>query len=163
MFHEKLRNKYLKMHRAGGTIYVFCAIGCGITGLTLGLFNTQGVMAKLGFATLGTMLALTTWTAFQAAIKKKFLVHRVWMLRSYALMFAFFFVKFLFIAYGVYFKGKIDPDLYKQILSWACWIPNLVTAEIYIAMTNPKGKFVGWKNIVENYVKNRIYQWKPLI
>ena len=161
LLNESLRNKYLKLHRAGGMIYAFGAVGCGVSGFILGLCNTQGIMAKLGFATLGALLVLTTVTSVRAAIRKKFVQHRVWAIRSYALMFAFFFVKFLFIAYGLYFKGRIDPDLYKQILSWACWVPNLMMAEIYISMTTPTGKFVGWKNIIGNYAKNRILQGRP--
>ena len=163
MFHEGLRNKYIKLHIAGGTIYVIGAMGCGLTGLFLGSMNTQGLAAKLGFGTLGTLLFLTTLTAYKAARRKKFVEHRVWMIRSYSLMFAFFFVKFLFLAWGFYFHDKVNPDLYKQILSWACWVFNLGTAELYIAITSATGGFVGWKNIKDNYFKNRLFKWKPVI
>lgn len=163
MFHEGLRNKFIKLHIAGGKIYILGAMGCGLTGLYLGSMNTQGILAKFGFGTLGTLLFLTTLTAYKAARRRKFVEHRVWMIRSYALMFAFFFVKFLFLAWGFYFHDKMDADLYKQLLSWACWVFNLGTAEFYIAITTATGGFIGWKNVKANYLKNRIISWKPVI
>lgn len=128
----------LALHRRLGKWYVYCILFGSISGLLLAISNPNGIWAQAGFTLLAITWFTTTFMAFYLIRYKKDVVrHRRWMIRSYAITCAVITVRFLF------FHGPPEGmswDVYYPIITWACWVPNLILAEIYVRVTNNAGR-----------------------
>lgn len=142
MLHKTFRKRHLNWHRELGKIYVICCLASSASGFCLALANPHGWLAKAGFATLATIWFVSTYKAYYAARNKDIKAHRRWMLRSYALTYAFLMVKALGFLMP-YAQMELSHAI--ALRSWLCWVPNFLFAEIYIRLTTHKGNFVGWK------------------
>ena len=91
--------------------------------------STAGPIATGGFASLAVVWIITNVQGWRMARERRFEAHRAWMIRSFALTFAAvtlrLYLPFLPLA-GIQFV-----DGYRAI-SYLCWIPNLLLAELYI-------------------------------
>lgn len=120
------------LHRALGTIYVVSSALVGLAGLYMSFYSFGGVVTHLGFATLAVLLLATTARAYAAARARAIAIHRQWMLRSYALVFAAVTLRIelplLIMAFG-----EFTPAY--QVVSWLSWVPNILWAEWYIRRT----------------------------
>lgn len=138
-FSAKIRRSGGQTHKIIGTIYCVGIWVSAVTGLLLATANTHGVLAKLGFATLAIAWFTITYVAYLEARRKNFPSHRQWMIRSFAITLAVVSVRPMFI-FGP--PSGMDYDSYYQIVTWMCWVPNLLIAEWYIRVTNYSGRFV---------------------
>ena len=120
------------LHRALGTIYVASSVVVGIAGLYMSFYSFGGLVTHLGFATLAVLLLATTARAYTAARARAIATHRRWMLRSYALIFAAVTLR-IELPLLVIALGDFTPAY--QIVSWLCWVPNILWAEWYIRRT----------------------------
>ena len=129
-FSEKFRNKYLVIHRYVGKIYVIAVFLSSISGLYISFFATGGLISALGFGTLAISWFYTNYMAYTAILKRDILNHQHWMIRNYALTFAAVTLRlWLPILISMVFY---DFNPAYQLVSWLCWIPNLLIAEIII-------------------------------
>src|SRR6185312_13596757 len=112
----------------GRTYLVFCAIG-GAVGLLLATGSSAGIVARAGFGLLAASWLLTNAMGYRAARARDFQAHRRWMIRSFALTFAA-------VTLRLYLVGAAIPGVGFQPLyvatSWACWVPNLIVAELWL-------------------------------
>ncbi len=136
-FSKRLRNASLKWHRWIGTTYCICIWISAALGIMLAIANVHGPIAKFGFGFLGIGWFTTTWFAYTSARAKNILSHRRWMIRSYALTLAVVSIRPLFSMEPVL---GISTENWYLMATWACWVPNLIMAEIYIRATQPTGK-----------------------
>jgi predicted permease len=81
---------------------------------------------------LAVLLIWITMRACQAARAREIPVHRQWMLRSYALIFAAVTLR-IELPLLVMAFGDFTPAY--RVVSWLCWVPNLLWAEWYIRRT----------------------------
>ncbi|WP_410626323.1 DUF2306 domain-containing protein [Amycolatopsis sp. cmx-8-4] len=139
----KLRNKYPKLHRVSGRIYVFGgALPAGIAILTITPLLTHGPGQKVGNAILGLLWLITTITGFRRARQGRIVEHREWMLRSFALAFSILASRFwlgpaiLWLEPEVFTMGVDGPaavqDQVSTLTSWVPWVVNLLIAEFFI-------------------------------
>jgi len=154
MFNEKLRNDYRGVHRKMGQIYVIgCMLGA-VSAFPLALANAMGPIPQFGFGTLAVMWFSITYLAYTSAIHKDFVAHRRWMMRSFALTFAFFIVQmykiFLFPFFIIVFDIELAHMTIKVMQSYCSWLGNWMIVETYLAATTFKGRFVGWKQFLKN-------------
>lgn len=125
-----LRARRPLVHRTMGRLYVLgCLVG-GVSGLILALGTTSGWVPGLGFGTLAIVWLTTTWLGVRAAMRRDFVRHRAWMVRTFALTLGAISLRFLLPGMLI---GGVDPATAYDIVAWACWVPNLVLAEIWIA------------------------------
>ena len=136
-FSKKWRNKYLKTHRTLGKIYVVSVLLSGISGLYIALYANGGLTAKLGFGILAILWLLSTVKAYLTIRNKKVTEHQKWMIRSYALCFAAVTLRIWLPLLPMILQ--IDFDSTYIIISWLCWVPNLIFAEFLIRRLNLKG------------------------
>ena len=136
-FSKKWRNKYLKTHRTLGKTYVISVFLSGLAGFYIALYANGGLTAKLGFGILAILWLLTTVKAFTAIKNKKIIEHQRWMIRSYALCFAAVTLRIWLPLLPMILQ--IDFDSAYIIISWLCWVPNLIFAEFLIRRLNLKG------------------------
>lgn len=124
-FFKKLRLKRLKLHKILGKIYVISVLISGTTGLYIAYYATGGIVSITGFSTLAILWLYTTIMAFISVRKGNINAHQRWMICSYALCFAAVTLRIylgLSVALGIAFATSYP------IISWLCWVPNMVFA-----------------------------------
>ena len=129
-FIPKIRNKYLKVHRKLGRVYIVCVIVSGLFGMYLASTSDVNLPYAVGLFGLGFVWAVSAIMAFISIKNKKIDLHKDWMIRSYVITFAF--VSFRFVE-DILTALKIGT--YEEVLvlmSWACWAVPLFIAEIFI-------------------------------
>ena len=129
-FMKKLRSRRLQLHRILGKVYVLSVIISGIAGLYIAFYATGGIVASLGFGALAVFWLATTLTAYFYIRRKQIEIHRNWMLRSYALAFAAVTLRIYLPSFTMGLNWDFIPSY--QAISWLCWVPNLIVAEIII-------------------------------
>ncbi len=135
-FSKRARRISMKAHRWFGTVYCVAIWISAITGVILALGNTMGLASRIGFSLLGVLWFSTTFFAYSYARKKDIVNHRIWMIRSFALTLAVVTIRPIMMMPLVV---DVDISLLNNVGSWACWVPNLMIAEMYIRRTNHRG------------------------
>lgn len=129
-FSQRLRNKYLNIHRLIGKVYVVSVFLSSISGLFISFFATGGIVSVLGFALLAMFWFVTVAMAYISILKGDIIQHQKWMIRNYALTFAAVTLRiWLPLMAGFVFHDFIVAY---RIVAWLCWIPNLIVAELII-------------------------------
>ncbi|GAA5029804.1 hypothetical protein GCM10011506_18370 [Marivirga lumbricoides] len=136
-FNNKLRKKNVKIHRVIGKAYVISVLVSGICGLYIALFATGGIITKIGFSTLGIIWLSTTILGFIAIKKGNRVKHENYMIFSFAACFAAVTLRvWLPVLTNVF--GEFIPAY--RIVSWLCWVPNLIIAYFIVRNKNSKYK-----------------------
>lgn len=130
-----LRRSRPHLHRAVGFTYVLCCILGGTSGLALAVGSTAGPVAAAGFFSLGTAWIVATSVGLSLAMRRRFEAHRRWMIRSYTLTFAAVTLR-IYLPIPL-LMGFEFVEGYRAI-AFLCWVPNLVAAELYIALTRAR-------------------------
>ena len=141
-FSKTLRRKAPSLHRWSGRAYVLACVIGGLAGGVIALSSTAGLIAGAGFFMLAVLWAPFTLLALVSALRKDFIAHERWMIRSFALTFAAVTLRIQMpIAGGLGEAGVIPTDFVwsYQCIAWLAWVPNLIVAELFIA-TLPKSK-----------------------
>jgi uncharacterized membrane protein len=133
-FLKPLRSKLPAVHRWTGRIYVAACIVGGIAGGMIALGSTSGPVAGWGFLSLAVLWVPFTLLAWINAMRRDFVAHERWMIRSFALTFAAVTLR-LQLPVGAVVWGF---EASYPIIAWSCWVPNLIVAEIWIAMRRPR-------------------------
>ncbi len=129
-FFPKLRQKRIEWHRYLGRVYVIACAWSGISGLAIAFYATGGTLAKFGFISLALLWLYSTGMAYTTIKRRQVEAHREWMLRSYALTFAAVSLRLQLPLY----MSILALDFYPayRIVSWSCWLPNLLLIEWFI-------------------------------
>jgi uncharacterized membrane protein len=128
-FWGALRNKFLRLHRWVGRIYLLSVLIGGVAGLYMAVTAFGGLPTRIGFSMLGVSWLATGTMAYLRIRQGDVQVHKQWMVRSYALTFSAVMLRLwlpLLIALGFEF-----PAAYTTV-AWLCWVPNLLVAEMII-------------------------------
>ncbi len=136
-FLKPLRRKAPAFHRWIGRIYVAACVTGGLAGGVIALSSTAGPIAGWGFLLLAVFWVPFTLLALAAAMRKDFVAHERWMIRSFALTFAAVTLRIYLPVAIIQNQGDFPLDAYRAI-AWLAWVPNLIVAEIYIALAGPK-------------------------
>lgn len=135
-FLPAIRQRAPTVHRWIGRTYVMgCLLG-GAAGLVLAFGASTGPISTAGFGLLAVFWITTNATAWQIARQRRFDGHREWMIRSFALTLS---AVTLRIYLGVLFVAPFAAyeSAYRAI-SFLCWVPNLLVAELYIQATRKR-------------------------
>jgi len=128
-FIPKLRAARPRLHRWTGRIYIFACLAGGSAGLLLAWGTDAGPVAQFGFGALAVSWIFCTARAWRLAVARRFVEHRRWMVRSFALTLAAVTLRLYLPIAPV--LGYPFLDGYR-IISWMCWVPNLLAAELYL-------------------------------
>jgi uncharacterized membrane protein len=128
-FSQRLRRRYLQLHRLSGRVYLIAVI-CGCTGATrLAIGTTFGKAWGFGLCALAFAWLTTSAMAYYAIRRRQIPIHREWMIRSYVVTFAFVTFR-VFNDFPPMSTWLPDADR-ANVIIWACWaIPLLVTEVI---------------------------------
>ena len=128
-FWAGLRARLPRLHRWSGRLYVVSCLVAGAAGFVLALGASTGIITTLGFGVLSVVWIFTTATAWRLAMRRDFVDHRRWMIRSFALTFAAVNLR-LYLPAAVALHLPFE-DSYRAI-SFLCWVPNLLAVELYL-------------------------------
>ena len=131
-FFPRLRARWPAWHRRAGTVYVLCCLVGGVAALALALGTSTGPISSVGFGLLAASWLTCTVQAWRYARARDFVRHRRWMTRSYALTFA---AVTLRLYLPVLFIAHLDFDTGYRAISFLCWIPNLIAAELWLRVS----------------------------
>ena len=129
-FSQKLRDRYLNTHRTVGKIYVGSVMLSSLAGCYIALFASGGITSTLGFGGLAVAWFFTILMAYTHIRKRDIKQHENWMIRNYALTFA---AVTLRIYLPVSQMMHIEFIAAYRVISWLCWVPNLIVAEMIIS------------------------------
>ena len=129
-FSKRIRGKRLKLHRLLGKIYVVSVLISAIAGFYVALFANGGIVSQLGFSFLAIGWFYTTLKAYTTIKKKDVESHRKWMIRSYAFTLAAVTLRLWLPTLPAILSIPFEEAY--VIISWLCWVPNIIIAEIYI-------------------------------
>ncbi|KAA5802304.1 DUF2306 domain-containing protein [Alkalicaulis satelles] len=131
-FWTRLRQIRRRLHMGLGVVYAACCVIAGTAGVILAFGNTHGPIAAAGFGLLGAAWLVTTAMAVQAVARGRYHVHRRWMIRSFALTFSAVTLRLQLAVVGL---ADLPFSSSYIAISFACWVPNLMAAELWIALT----------------------------
>lgn len=136
-FLSVVRTRWPSAHRWMGRAYIVSALAGGLAGLPLAFATTAGPVAGAGFASLAVASLICAVQAWRLASARRFDLHRRWVVRSYALIFAGVTLR---IWLPLSMVAQLDfMDSYR-VISFLCWVPNLVVAELYLARSPRAGR-----------------------
>ena len=114
------------LHRGLGFIYFLAVLIGGISGLFTAFIAQGGIVSQVGFMTLSALWLGSSIAALLAIKRGDYHAHEAWAIRSFALTFSAVTIR---LQLGAGFAaGQSFEDFY-WMLSWTCWIPNLLVAE----------------------------------
>jgi uncharacterized membrane protein len=126
-FLASIRRRWPSTHRRLGTLYVLCCMGGGLSGLVLASSTTAGPIGVAGFGGLAIAWLFTTGQAWRHVRARRFADHERWMIRSFALTFAAVTLR-LYLPIAPILGYDFMPAY--TAISWLCWVPNLIVAEL---------------------------------
>ncbi|MDY8134028.1 DUF2306 domain-containing protein [Aquimarina sp. 2201CG5-10] len=133
-FSKKIRRTRINLHKLLGKIYVLSVLISSISGVYIGFFATGGIIASLGFISLGIIWFYTTTMAYLHIKSGKIVRHQIMMFYSYAACFAAVTLRIWLPLLTIYFDDFI---IAYKIVAWLCWIPNLIVAYFLIQRIKP--------------------------
>ncbi|MCX7744233.1 MAG: DUF2306 domain-containing protein [Flavobacteriales bacterium] len=126
-------HRYPSLHRIMGWIYVIVLLLISGPGAAvMALYANGGLPAKASFTLLTFLWYVFTIAAFIFAMKKKWILHARFMLRSYALTFSAVTLRLLVFLFISTRWIQAKPQEIYVTVAWLSWVPNLIVAELLI-------------------------------
>ena len=130
-FNKNLLLNNPEIHRNLGKVYILTVlVFAAPSGLFIGFYANGGLWSKISFVTLAILWFCFTLKGYIYAKNRNILLHKSFMLRSFALAFSAITLRFWKVII-VYLFEPNPMDVY-QIVAWLGWIPNLLIIEYYI-------------------------------
>jgi len=128
-FLPALRRGARPPHRWVGRVYVVACLVGGAAGLILAAGSSAGLIASAGFGSLAVLWIAANLLGWRAAVQGRFVAHRRWMVRSWALTLAA-------VTLRLYLPLVMVLDLpflpWYRAISFLAWVPNLIAAELWL-------------------------------
>lgn len=135
-FVATVRRRWRKLHRVLGRVFIVSGVGAALTALVfVANLPVYGAFSSSVGSFLGAALFLIAIvTAYRAARNKRFVQHREWMIRSYAMglgiaTFRVLLPVFMLPPFSVSFVESWNTVV------WLGFIVNLLVAEVWIDLT----------------------------
>ncbi|HTD99141.1 MAG TPA: DUF2306 domain-containing protein [Mucilaginibacter sp.] len=139
-FSQRLRDSYLSTHRLVGKIYVASVMLSSLAGLFIAFFASGGIVCVLGFGLLALLWFFTVVKAYTTILKGNIKQHENWMIRNYALAFAAVTLRIWLPLFSNFVFHDFTPAY--RIVSWLCWVPNIIIAEMIVSRRKQKPAYV---------------------
>ncbi len=131
-------NRIAGLHRALGKVYVGVIAVASVCGFYLAATISGNVPYGSGLFMLCVAWVITTTMAVIAIRHRNVLQHREWMMRSYAVTFAF--VTFRFGVDGLIAWQGMEPRDAQGAMAWACWAVPLLLLEPLLQLRKLRGR-----------------------
>lgn len=138
LIYSAFRKSYTSLHRNLGKCYVIFTLLSAVLAMPLSMTNGGGIVGRLGFSTMAVLWFIFTLLAYTSIRNGDTKTHERYMLRSYAMTFAFVNVNVTFHYIGAYNMVNFDPMALKIFQSWVSWIINLLFVEAFLLVRSKK-------------------------
>jgi uncharacterized membrane protein len=128
-FLASIRRKRPALHRAMGRVYLGSVLAGGVMAFFSALFSVSGLVAQVGLLVLASAWLYSAVRAYVAIRARQIQLHRIWMIRNYALTFAAVMLRVILLV-GMVVQvpfGELYP-----ISVWGSWTIPLLVAEWFI-------------------------------
>lgn len=129
-----------RLHRVSGRVYLVSALAAGIAGLYMSFYSFGGLVTHFGFGLLAAGLLLCSTIAWLCIRRGDVPGHRAWVSRSFVLLFSAVTLR-LWLPVLSAGLGSFEPAY--QVVSWLCWVPNLLAVEVYLRFTRSMDPLTG--------------------
>lgn len=126
-----LRRRFPAVHRNVGRAYLICVALGSVTGVAAGIVAATGLRAQVGFLVLVAFWFYSALMAYIAIRRRQIQLHRVWMVRNFALTFAAVWLRIVILV-GQTFFPYVDFAAVYDIAVWSSILCPLVLAEWFI-------------------------------
>lgn len=130
-FVQPLRRRYLSPHRWVGRFYLVCVALGSVTGVAAAIVAVTGLVPQAGFLLLVALWAYSGWMAYAAIRNGNVGLHRIWMVRNFALTLAAVWLRLVIIAGQTLFTSVPFEEVY-NLAVWSSILVPLVIAEWFI-------------------------------
>jgi uncharacterized membrane protein YozB (DUF420 family) len=148
-----LRQHHPRVHRTSGRIYVAAALPASLAVMILAPMTVNGTNAQVANTILAVLWFGTTLAGFRAVRQGRYLDHRRWMLRSFALTFSivanrlWLVVLFAVFVPEVFTGAEVDTAALQQavgVSTWISWVVNLLIVQWWLdRRPSPRGEQFG--------------------
>lgn len=139
-----LRRRHPRVHRYSGRVYVAVSIPTALAAMAIAPLGESGPNQQVAMFLGGLFWLVTTVVGYWMARRRDFRRHRVWMVRSFALVYAIVANRvwlplcFLVFTPELYFGGHLDPAMLAQAFGVSVWLSvvvNMMLAEWWLHRT----------------------------
>ena len=138
-----LRRQHPGVHRASGRVYVFGGVlPAGVAVLGVAPFSSTGFVSQVGNTLLALLWLPVTVAGYRAARRRRFVEHREWMIRSFALTTSIVLNRLWLVAFLILLpprtgsaSGGDEAALVEAAAGasvWLSWVVNLLVAEWWL-------------------------------
>ena len=125
---DQFRTRFPRWHRYLGRIQViFVLFLVAPSGLWMAWYAAPGPIAGVSFAVLSVLTGVCVGLGWRAAVRRRLIVHRVWMSRCFVLLCSAVVLRVLG---GLGSVAGVQSDWYDPLASWASWVMPLVAFEL---------------------------------
>ena len=128
-FVDKLRSKYIQLHRIIGRIYVLTFLITAITSLVVSYHAYGGIVSQVGFVAVGIAAIFTTLMGFASIVNGNVKSHQMWMRYSYACCLASVTLRIWSPVLSLVIADELT--LY-GVVAWLSWVPNLLYVRFFL-------------------------------
>ncbi len=129
LINERFRRRFPSMHRTIGK-YQICLVTFLVvpSGLWMSQYAITDLVAGLGFASLAIATGVCTIWGWRLAVRRRFDLHRRWMMRSFLLLCSAVFLRLVASAATIW---NWDARWLYPFSAWMTWIVPLVIFEVW--------------------------------
>ena len=137
-FSKKYRTKYPKWHRNLGKVFLVFSLFISFGGIVLGIQRPfSGFPETVGVVLIGLIIIFSAVKGYQAARQKKFIIHKLWMVRVFGTALVVSSLRFWFLVFNLTVPGVSDVDIFSAA-TWMAIVTHLFAIEYYIGLARPK-------------------------
>lgn len=131
-FITSLRNSRPALHRVIGRAYVIGATVAALTAIWLGAtIEYEG--SRLPLVMLACLWLFFTLAAWRCAVRRKFIAHRQFMIRSYAMALVLVSLRLMYDFQDLLFFYVNDETVRDVTREWASWVVPLLVVELWLS------------------------------
>ncbi|MFI0420707.1 DUF2306 domain-containing protein [Spongiactinospora sp. 9N601] len=133
-FMTRLRVSNPKVHRVLGRIYMISIVAGSIAAIVAATYSLDGFPSQVAFYLLTAAWLYTVGKAYQAIRRGEVQLHRIWMIRNYALTFAAVTLR-IYLIIGMAVRASVPELAFEDVYTtsvWASILINAVVAEYFI-------------------------------
>jgi hypothetical protein len=124
-FSSTIRQRFVKVHRWMGRLYLTGVLVASIGAAYMGIFVSPVRAFGISLEFLALAWVVTSGMAYLAVMRRQFTAHREWMIRSYVVTFGFVLFR---LGTRNHVFGSLGREMQPVVLAWTCWaVPLLIT------------------------------------
>jgi predicted membrane protein DUF2306 len=130
-FVPRLRARFPRVHRVAGRVYLISVVVASGAAAYASAVTKSGFPLQVAFYILIAAWLYTGAKAYRAIRRREVQLHRIWMIRNYALTFAAVTLRVYLVVFGLIFPSLNEGSIYTAA-AWAGLVGNVMVAEYFI-------------------------------